>query len=207
MAAAFNAAGVPARHIDGETPDAERAEAVESFRNGETLVLCNVDLISEGFDVPDCKASILLRPTKSLTLFIQQSMRCMRHAPGKRAVVIDHVGNVKRHGLPDGEREWSLCPKKEKSAAEVPVKICPGCFLTVMSAVSTCPHCGHVFAAERRKIQEIKETALTKINGFVLDYTRPEDCTSYRELIEYGKNKKYKPGWAWHQAKRLGYIS
>ena len=57
-------------------------------------MLCNVDLISEGFDVPDCGAAILLRPTKSLTLYIQQSMRCMRYQPGKTAVIIDHVGNV-----------------------------------------------------------------------------------------------------------------
>ncbi|MBQ2211964.1 MAG: DEAD/DEAH box helicase, partial [Ruminococcus sp.] len=78
MAETFNENGISAAHIDGETPKAERAETIEKFRRGELKILCNVDLISEGFDVPDCTASILLRPTKSLTLYIQQSMRCMR---------------------------------------------------------------------------------------------------------------------------------
>jgi superfamily II DNA or RNA helicase len=112
MAAAFNNAGIPAAHIDAETPKAQRAQIIEAFRRGDIRILCNVDLISEGFDVPDCECSILLRPTKSLTLFIQQSMRCMRYRPNKRAIIIDHVGNYARFGLPDQDRKWSLDTKK-----------------------------------------------------------------------------------------------
>ena len=112
MADTFNSAGISAAHIDAETPKAERAAIVEAFRRGDIRILCNVDLISEGFDVPDCECSILLRPTKSLTLFIQQSMRCMRYRPNKRAIIIDHVGNYARFGLPDDDREWSLDTKK-----------------------------------------------------------------------------------------------
>lgn len=78
MAEEFNQAGIIARHIDGETPKAEREAAIEYFRQGKIMVLCNVDLISEGFDVPDCNTAILLRPTQSLSLFIQQSMRPMK---------------------------------------------------------------------------------------------------------------------------------
>ena len=112
MAAEFNQAGIVAKHIDGETPKAEREAAIEYFRQGKIMVLCNVDLISEGFDVPDCNTAILLRPTQSYGLFIQQSMRCMRYKEGKIAVIIDHVGNVGRFGTPDMEREWTLDPKK-----------------------------------------------------------------------------------------------
>ena len=75
MAKAFCEAGIPAAHIDGSTPKSERDRIINAFRTGEIMVLCNVDLISEGFDVPDCGCAILLRPTKSLTLYIQQAMR------------------------------------------------------------------------------------------------------------------------------------
>ena len=103
-AAAFRAAGIEAEHIDGSTPRAERDEIVRKVKEGALDILCNVDLISEGFDVPDCECAILLRPTQSLTLYIQQAMRCMRYRPDKRAVIIDHVGNYARHGLPDDDR-------------------------------------------------------------------------------------------------------
>lgn len=112
-AQAFCEAGISARHIDGATPKAQREQIIADFRNGKITILCNVDLISEGFDVPDCECTILLRPTHSLTLYIQQSMRCMRYKPNKRAVIIDHVGNYARHGMPDDDREWTLEKRKK----------------------------------------------------------------------------------------------
>ena len=128
MADAFSNAGIPAAHIDANTPPATRSAIIDAFRRGDIRILCNVDLISEGFDVPDCECSILLRPTKSLTLFIQQSMRCMRYRPNKRAIVIDHVGNYARFGLPDDDREWSLDVKKPPE--ESLTKQCANCYNT-----------------------------------------------------------------------------
>jgi superfamily II DNA or RNA helicase len=207
MAEQFNAAGIGAEHIDGETPKAERARAVEEFRRGRTKVLCNVDLISEGFDVPDCTTAILLRPTKSLTLYIQQSMRCMRHKPGKRAVIIDHVGNYARFGLPDADREWKLDAKKGEAKQDgLKVRVCPQCFYTVPSDTARCPGCGFGFGVRPRTVREVKEAALEAIEGFVLDYGGPEDCQSMAELQAFAKKKGYKPGWAWHQGKRLGFV-
>ena len=81
MAEEFRNADISAEHIDGNTPKDERERIISEFRSGKIKILCNVDLISEGFDVPDCECAILLRPTKSLTLYIQQSMRCMRYKP------------------------------------------------------------------------------------------------------------------------------
>ncbi len=75
-AALFTESGIPSAHIDGGTPKEERDRLIHAFRTGRIRILCNVDIISEGFDVPDCECVILLRPTKSLTLYIQQSMRC-----------------------------------------------------------------------------------------------------------------------------------
>ncbi|WP_259455663.1 DEAD/DEAH box helicase, partial [Listeria monocytogenes] len=136
MAASFEQVGITAAHIDGKTPKAERDHIIQQFRNGEIKVLCNLDLIGEGFDVPDCSTVIMLRPTQSLSLYIQQSMRGMRYRTGKTAIIIDHVGNVNRFGLPDMERKWSLEAKKGSNSnkAEAPVKICPDCFMTVLSS-------------------------------------------------------------------------
>lgn len=117
VAERFRKAGISAAHIDGETPKIVREQVIRDFRSGRVRVLCNVDLISEGFDVPSAGAVILARPTQSLTLYIQQAMRAMRpdsDNPNKRAVIIDHVGNVFRHGMPDDEREWSLESKKKR---------------------------------------------------------------------------------------------
>ena len=204
----FNAAGISAAHIDGETPKPERKQIVDDFRSGKVKILCNVDLISEGFDVPDCNTAILLRPTKSLTLYIQQSMRCMRFKPGKRAVVIDHVGNYARFGLPDADREWSLDPAKRKQKheeSELKIRQCPECFYTHEYAPN-CPKCGYVYPIKERTLDEIREARLEQITGIVLDYSTPNDCGTLSELQAYAKTHGYKPGWAFYQSKRRGLI-
>lgn len=217
MAEAFNAAGINARHIDGETPKDERDRVIEMFRSGQIDILCNVDLISEGFDVPDCECAILLRPTKSLTLYIQQSMRCMRYKEGKRAIIIDHVGNYARFGLPDADRQWTLegRPKQEKAVKQDDKEKtiqCDKCFRVFPAVIDgeklkACPFCGYVFPKQSREIKEEKQAVLQKIEGFVLTYDSPNQCNSYAELLSYAKKKGYKPGWAYYQAKKRGMIS
>ena len=213
MAEQFSSDGITAAHIDGKTPKTVRSDIIERFRKGEIRILCNVDIISEGFDVPDCACSILLRPTKSLILFIQQSMRCMRYREGKTAIIIDHVNNVAEHGLPDFEREWSLDghPKRKGAA---PVKTCPNCFATMPSSVPTCPHCGHVFEGKERKKKVIdKSFQLSEINREeeerkyrVSKYLTPGECQNVDELKIYAKQHGYKPGWVWYQQKARGFF-
>jgi superfamily II DNA or RNA helicase len=217
-AAAFCSAGIEAEHIDGSTPKAERDEIVRKFKDGALDILCNVDLISEGFDVPDCECAILLRPTQSLTLYIQQAMRCMRYRPGKRAVIIDHVGNYARHGLPDDDRKWSLekKPKQKKvkkaETEDNTVTQCPECFLTFHTRdengeiVRKCPYCGADIPVKERKEIEKKEAELSKIEGFRIDYSDPDSCKSYNELLLYANKHGYKPGWAYYQAKKRGML-
>ena len=202
-AGAFTAAGIPAAHIDGTTGAAERAAAIERFRCGEIRVLCNVDLISEGFDVPDCGCSILLRPTHSLVLHTQQSMRCMRFKAGKRAVIIDHVGNVFRHGLPDEPHEWTLEGRKRQSKKNMlAVRQCPECFFAHRSS-PVCPGCGYVYPkTEREILEEKKEAELVKIQSRL---KTAEDCRTMKELMAFAKKNGYKPGWAYWQAKRRGW--
>ena len=213
MAAQFCAAGIDAAHIDGQMKKAEREKIVERFREGAIDILCNVDLISEGFDVPDCSCVIMLRPTQSLTLFIQQSMRCMRYRKGKRAVILDHVGNYARHGMPDDDREWTLeGRKKRKGIKEAePEKeryvTCTKCYAVCAADVQICPYCGaEIEKKTRGEIEQKADTALVKITGFTVNTKTPDECRSYGELLEYARMMGYKPGWAWHQAKQRGLL-
>lgn len=210
MAASFEQVGITAAHIDGKTPKAERDHIIQQFRNGEIKVLCNLDLIGEGFDVPDCSTVIMLRPTQSLSLYIQQSMRGMRYRPEKTSIIIDHVGNVSRFGLPDMERTWTLEPKKGSNSkkAEAPVKICPDCFMTVLSSNKQCEHCGHEFKVEAKPIQIDDAAELQEITEpiFQVDYSSPNDCKNMKELYEYAKQHNYKRWWAYHQGKVRGFI-
>ena len=205
---AFQDAGIAAAHLDGTTPKAEREGVVNSFRSGEIKVLSNVDLFGEGFDVPDCEAVVLLRPTQSLTLHIQQSMRSMRYDPkntDKVAIILDHVGNYTRHGLPDDEREWSLEAKarKVKKKSEKPIKQCAVCFSVVDSSVKICPYCMHVFKPEPRAEQKtIEGYTLEEITKMpYADYIKFE---TWEGLEEFRKLKKYKMGWSFRRAAELG---
>ena len=140
----------------------------------------------------------------------QQAMRCMRFQAGKRAIILDHVGNYARFGLPDADREWSLKEKpKGKRAAKEPddilVRQCPKCYYTHEPG-PVCPSCEYVYPVKDRTPEEIHEAHLEKIQGFVLDLTTPEDCHSYEELLAYAANKGYKPGWAFYQAKQRGLL-
>lgn len=142
---AFNAAGISAAHCDGSTPKDERAQIVNDFRLGKYKILCNAELFGEGFDVPNCHAVILARPTKSLTLYIQQSMRSMRpdpSDPNKVAIIIDCVKNCKRHGYPDTPRNWSLDINKADNEGVAPTKFCPFCHFEIPLASDFCPVCG-----------------------------------------------------------------
>jgi superfamily II DNA or RNA helicase len=115
----FNSSGIPAKAIDTYTPQTEREQIVQDFRNNVFKVLCNVNIFTEGFDCPDVDAVQLARPTKSLTLYLQQVGRCMRPHEGKPyGIILDNAGLWKEHGLPKMDRNWTL----EGEARE---NICP----------------------------------------------------------------------------------
>jgi superfamily II DNA or RNA helicase len=105
----FNSSGFSAKAIDTYTSTDERKKIVEDFRKSEFKILCNVNIFTEGFDCPDVDAVQLARPTKSLTLFLQQVGRCMRpHENKQYGIVLDNAGLWKEHGLPKMDRNWSL---------------------------------------------------------------------------------------------------
>jgi len=159
VAAQFRAAGIPAASIDGGMERLLRSQVLASFTSGDILVLTSCDLISEGFDVPAIEAAILLRPTQSLGLYLQQVGRALRIFPGKsEAIILDHAGNVQRHGMPDQERTWTLDGSERRKGAqksEVPVKTCGACFATVASAATHCM-CGWEFPVQRREVEHVE---------------------------------------------------
>lgn len=104
----FNQNGIKAVHIDGAMRKSDRKETLEAFRKGEIKVICNVDLISEGFDMSDADCVILTRPTESLAMFMQQAFRAMRYREGKTAIILDHANNIALHGEIDQIFDWSL---------------------------------------------------------------------------------------------------
>ena len=202
----FNAAGVPAEHVDGAMTAEARDAAVDRFRRGETLILCNADLFGEGFDVPAIEAAILLRPTKSLSLHLQQVGRALRPCPGKtEAIILDHAGNSLIHGLPDDERDWSLDDREKKKRAEkseVPVRQCEECFYVYRPAPK-CPQCGHAAQIKAREI-EVVEGTLAEVKRAEAVQKRREvgKASTLEDFLRIAHERGYKPGWA-HQMMRV----
>lgn len=199
----FNARGIPALHVDGETPTVQRDGAIELFRKGEVKILSNVDLFGEGFDIPAMEGAILLRPTQSLGLFLQQCGRALRPYPGKeRATILDHAGNCLRHGLPDEIRDWSLEDRERtsRSKSDGPgVRVCPQCLGAQKPGRTECEYCGHTFEVKSRKIDE-REGDLAEVTASNLkkqDRIEQGRAVSLQSLIELGKRRGYKNYYAW----------
>lgn len=158
LAAQFQAAGIAAEHVDGDTDSARRDDVIERFKRGDVKVMTNVDLFGEGFDVPAMEAVALLRPTRSLAVYLQQVGRALRPYPGKDyAMILDHAGNCLRFGLPDDDRVWSLEARKRARGGDyaVPIRQCPRCFSVQAIAIERCKFCGFVFVAEARDIEQV----------------------------------------------------
>lgn len=203
----FLQAGIKSVHIDGTTPPLERLRLVNDFKDNKIDVLCNMDLFGEGFDVPDCECVILLRPTKSLTLFIQQSMRSMRYKKGKTALIIDHVGNVFHHDFPDSVREWSLASKKKKSVSKVRIKECPKCYFVMPNTEKFCPECKYIFTAQQMKEATVIDVELEELNKLSIYAVKPyefyKQIKTFEELVVFQKAKKYKFAWVVRKAIEL----
>ncbi len=205
VAQQFCAAGIVAVHVDGSMEHAERDRAIEAFSQGHVQVLCAVDLISEGFDIPALEVAILLRPTQSKALYLQQVGRALRISPGKReALILDHCGNTKRHGLPDDEREWSLDGAKDggrvKGDGNGPaIKQCPTCFAVVRQSAPLCRHCGHAFAAQGREVKQV-EGELQEVDKSLVRHAKLQEqgiAHDKAALIELGRKRGYKRPELW----------
>lgn len=199
----FRAAGIPAEHVDGSTPLHERDAAIRRFENAITRVISNVELFGEGFDVPGIECAILLRPTRSLTLYLQQIGRALRPSDGKGyATILDHAGNCQRHGLPDDDREWSLDGGRKAKAGSTEtarrIRICPSCY-AANSRQDICSYCGFRYPIDAT-IPEHQAGELTEVDiaqarkRKEIERTRAQ---SYEELVELGRSRNYPNPAAW----------
>lgn len=142
----FVAEGVPAEHLDGDMTSVDRDAVLGRLASGETLVVCNCNVLTEGFDLPILGCIILARKTESLALGIQMIGRGLRYHPEKdRPVVLDHAGFIEYHGGPMMDREYSLeAPPKRKRDQKMG-KTCQSCLAVVDLGVMICPECGEPF--------------------------------------------------------------
>ena len=209
-AEAFNSAGISAEFLSSGTPAKRRLEIMEGFRDGRFRVLCNVGIISEGVSIDEVSCCLLLRPTESVALGIQQMMRCMRYLPGKTAKIIDCVGNYTRVGLPDEDREWSLeKPVRKRGLTDKNgnfyIRCCPECYMTFATAPK-CPFCGTEYPLHPREIRAKQEIELQRISAEEAERVaeakkaaRVEQgrANTFEELVRLGKQRGYKNPAFW----------
>lgn len=180
IAKKFNEAGVPAASLSAETPSHVRNHFIKKYRNGELLVLVNVDLFGEGFDTPACSVVIMARPTASLGLYLQMVGRALRVFEGKLyGLIIDHVSNVKRHKLPDKIHHWTLARrdkrgKQEKDPEDIELTVCKGCSKPYEKFRPICPYCGTVppLPSPRERTIEMVDGNLVLLDRATLEEMR-----------------------------------
>lgn len=209
VAEQFRSVGIRAQMISGETPSLIRKDLIRSLGDGRLDVLTSADLIGEGVDIPVVTASILLRPTHSLTLHLQQVGRALRPGEGKTAIILDHVGNTLRHGLPDDDREWTLKsrPKRKKSLTsdDVRVKQCPECYCA-HEPRPDCPQCGHVYEVKPINLKEV-DGELKEVSAADLERIKRAKkievarAKTEDELRRIAKERGYSQGWVYYMMK------
>ena len=198
----FKDAGYKAAIVHGDMKVDDRDKAIKGLGNGKIQILTSVDVISEGTDVPDVSAAILLRPTKSEGLYLQQVGRVLRPKEGKTAIILDHVNSTRTHGFVDDKREWSLhSQKKKKKKGEVAphVETCKKCFATY-KPTPVCPVCGYqaenrerFIKQEEGELEELKRKETEKKQQKLLIAT----AKTLEELEMVAKILGYKKGWAY----------
>lgn len=206
---AFKRAGYTSIAISGKTPPETRERAMRAFRDGELKIMVNCELFTEGIDLPNVDVCIMLRPTQSLSLYLQFAMRALNPRDGKTAIIIDHVGNVDRHGLPNADRDWSLKgiekTKKKTKLGEPTTRTCDDCYATFWSVERICPMCGHENKPTKEEIEIIREIQLEErrqeVASKVETFVTSDQCQTVEELKEFAKQHGYKPGWVYHQQK------
>lgn len=229
IARKFNSEGISAIEVDGTTSKEKRDLAVRKFRNQEIKILVNVNLFTEGVDLPNVDCVIMARPTASLALYLQFSMRCLNPRPGKTAIIIDHANNFKTFGYPDDDRDWKKAIKsgrqKSKSLLKDPglsIVTCDYCFAVVKANEvkdGKCPICGKPIKVHKAKpVSDVDLVEATKdrqkliheiVHSNLLKEVANKNVSelhTMKELQAYGKLHGYKKGWSFYMAKRKGIL-
>ena len=227
VADAFNAAGIPSAMLCGEHDTAYRDEVLEKLARGEILVVTFVGLLVEGVDVPEIACIILLRPTMSLSSYLQTIGRGLRPLPGKDCCyVLDHAGLTFRHGFADEERDWSLDwgerqkRKKGTSSTVVQLEQCPGCGAVFSPASGLeaaerkraeqpdwqgdmcCPNCWHDVARKARDVN-MEDGAMEEITPEMAKRMKAAkrrevfEADNLEKLLQVAAMRGYNSQWAY----------
>lgn len=211
LARAFCSSGVAADHLDGNTPIQERDQMLRKLSDGDLQVVCNCQVLTEGWDQPDVGCVVLARPTRSIVLYLQMVGRGMRPWPGKRdLIVIDHSGALYEHGFPEEKIRWSLDPsekvvnevQEQRAAKEARPICCPECSAVYVGRAQ-CPECGHTPKRRPSKVAyvdaqlgEVPRKGETQSEATIREKER-----WYAMLLGHARNRGYKPGWAYYAYK------
>lgn len=221
IAELYRQAGIPAAHIDGTTPDRQRASILRRYAEGEILVLTNCDIVSEGYDVPAIECVQLAAPTQSLARYLQRVGRGLRPLPGKdEAIILDHADCVFTHGFPDKERKWTLQGAK-KQAENTDIRIRDRQTGTIYTPKELPETVSDIELVEvkasdmrRSKMFSLFETAAiagvspkNAWDRFISEVQKPmpyEIDDFYMLVRQSGHN--WQPGWIYYQKKQFGYV-
>lgn len=197
----YIAEGYRASSVDGSMSDEDRKDRIQGLASGKYQIITSCELIGEGLDVPVVCAIQMLRPTASLGLYLQFIGRGLRPAPQiskEKCWVLDHVGNVRRHGFATTVHEWSLEGRMKRAKQSVPnLRTCGQCFLAHEPA-PVCPNCGYEYPKKTLARIETVDGKLVK-----LEETKEEravamrDARSMGELIAFAKARGYKNAGYW----------
>jgi len=202
----FSDCGYLAEEVDGKTSN--RDEIMTRFRDGGIQVLTSCELISEGFDCPAVGCAIMARPTESFGMYRQQGGRALRGQGW--ATILDHAGNVYKHGYLNERVEWTL----EGSAAkrrgeEIPmtaIRQCAACYAIYTGL--KCTECGAEKTPTPREIKQ-REGELAELQECQLRRAKRSEegmCKSYDSLKALAKKRGYNIQWAYFKAKSRGYL-
>jgi superfamily II DNA or RNA helicase len=209
----FTDNGISAISIDSGMSVKERDKRMDMFRRGNVQILCNVGLISEGVTLPNASVALLLRATCSLPLFIQQACRVLTPMQGKKAVIIDFVNNVQKHGMPTDTHNWSLSqsvPKRKEFNEDgtLSIRQCEICFRCYQG--SKCPYCGTEHIPKGRELRQIQEVELKKIEAIEKEELEKKKkdarmevgrCKTIADLQAIAQARGYKQAWVWQMAR------
>lgn len=201
----FTLLGHKAEMISSHNSKEERETVINNFKEKRTKLLVSVDIISEGFDVPSCEAIILLRPTKSLSLYMQQVGRGLRTFEGKQhAIILDHAGNCFKHGLPTQHREWELTHDKVRAAQQTKWELrqCKRCYAVFSTTQDRCPECGAVPVPEKKELKMVAGELVPVEEVELKKKEARRELAGEKTLEDWkaiARQRGYKMGWAYHR--------
>lgn len=225
VCAELQKAGLPSLHLDSTMSDSSREYIIATFLAMPNMILCNVGILTTGFDCPDIETIILYRATTSLPLFLQMCGRGGRITDTKkRFSILDFGNNIKTHGFWEAPRTWSL-EKVEKKKKVPPIKICPKCGAMLPATTFKCKYCGHEMPRSEKEEKEkyfaelklipkpqlfdiakkadVKQKAEMAKAKLISPFWVLHNCESPEEASAFSNEMGYKEGFLFHAQKRF----